>query len=59
MLKRELRLLEKSKIEAATKNLILQFMNYRLANGLSIAKVHKELKSLRLICERCDLDLKN
>jgi integrase len=57
MLQNELRLLEKSRIRKRDKNLIKQYMNYRLANGISIARVQREIKSLRLLCERYDLGL--
>ncbi len=56
-LKRELRLLEKSSISESNKRLILKYKNFRLAKGLSLARVHREVQSLRLLCEHYGVDL--
>ncbi|MEM2462505.1 MAG: hypothetical protein QXL05_07270, partial [Archaeoglobaceae archaeon] len=53
----EIKRIENSEIGEENKKLILQYMNYRLANGVSIARVQRELISLRLLCERYGLDL--
>ena len=51
-LKRELDILSKSSISNKNKKLILKYKNHRLAKGISIARVHRELQSLRLLCEK-------
>jgi len=56
-LKKELKILERSKISDRNKNLILKYMNYRLADGVSVARVHREIVSLRLLCEKFDVEL--
>ena len=56
-LKRELKRLEKGNISEINKKLIIKYKNYRLANGISVARVCREIKSLRLLCERYDLNL--
>ncbi|MEM0089654.1 MAG: hypothetical protein QW581_07765, partial [Archaeoglobaceae archaeon] len=53
----EIKRIENSEIAEENKKLIIQYMNYRLANSVSIARVHRELISLRLLCERYGLDL--
>jgi integrase len=58
-LKRELELLKNSKISEKNRQLILRYKNHRLAKGLSIARVHREVQSLRLLCERYEIDLGN
>ena len=55
-LKRELKLLEKSTISQKNKRLIVRYMNHRFARGTSIARVQREMKSLRLLCERLVVD---
>ncbi len=56
-LKRELKRIDKSSISETNKKLIIRYKNYRLANGISVARVCREIKSLRLLCERCNLNL--
>lgn len=58
-LKRELWLLENSQISERNKRLIRRYMNHRLARGISVARIHREMKSLRLLCEKFDADLEN
>ena len=56
-LKRELKRLEKSNIPEINKKLILKYKNHRLANGVSVARVWREIQSLRLLCERYGINL--
>jgi len=56
-LKRELGLLRKSKISEKNKILIKKYKNHGLARGISIARVHREIQSLRLLCERYHVEL--
>ncbi len=58
-LSREIELLKESEISENNKNLILKYKNHRLANGLSVARVHRELQSLRLICKKNEIELNN
>ncbi len=58
-LKRELKLLERSMISEKNKSLILRYMNHRFARGVSIARVQREMKSLRLLCEKFNAELEN
>ncbi|MFP3908478.1 MAG: tyrosine-type recombinase/integrase, partial [Archaeoglobaceae archaeon] len=58
-LSREIELLKESEISESNKNLILKYKNHRLANGLSVARVHRELQSLRLICKKNEIELNN
>ncbi|MEM2325687.1 MAG: hypothetical protein QXK70_07495, partial [Archaeoglobaceae archaeon] len=53
----EIKRIENSEIGEENKKLILQYMNYRLANGVSIARAHREIVSLRLLYERYGLKL--
>ena len=46
-LKKELDILSKSSISEKNKKLILKYKNHRLARGVSIARVHREIQSLR------------
>ncbi len=56
-LRRELAALEKSQISDKNKKLILRYKNWRLANSVSVARVVRELVSLRVLCERFDVEL--
>ena len=56
-LKKELELLERSPIPESNKKLILKYKNWRLANGVSIARVHREVITLRLLCEKFNVKL--
>ena len=56
-LKREMAILEQSNISNKNKRLILRYKNHRLAKGISVARVHREVQSLRLICENFDVEL--
>ncbi len=56
-LKQELRLLSNSPISDRNKKLILRYKNWRLANSVSVARVQRELVSLRVLCERFDVEL--
>ena len=56
-LKQELRLLSNSPISDKNKKLILRNKNWRLANGVSVARVQREMVSLRILCERFDVEL--
>lgn len=56
-LKRELDLLNRSDISERNKKLILKYKNNRLAKGISLARVHRELQSLRLLCEQYGVEL--
>ena len=58
-LKRELKLIESSPISEENKRLIRRYMNHRLARGVSVARIHREISSLRLLCEKFDADLEN
>jgi len=58
-LKRELKLIESSPISEGNKMLIRKFMNHRLARGVSVARTHREISLLRLLCERFNADLEN
>ncbi len=51
-LKQELRLLEKSPIREEGKKLILRYKSWRLANGVSVARTHREMLSQRLLCQQ-------
>ncbi|MEM2716765.1 MAG: tyrosine-type recombinase/integrase [Archaeoglobaceae archaeon] len=53
----EIKRIENSEIGEENKKLILQYMNYRIANGVSIARAHREIVSLRLLCERYSMKL--
>jgi len=56
-LKREVEILKKSGISENNKKLINRYRNHRLAKGVSIARVHRETQSLRLLCERFGVEL--
>jgi hypothetical protein len=56
-LEKELELLKKSNISESNKKLILRYKNWRLANGVSFARVHREIVSLRILCERFGVEL--
>ncbi|RLI89132.1 MAG: hypothetical protein DRO98_01695 [Archaeoglobales archaeon] len=56
-LQKEISLLKKSRISEENKKLILRYKNHRLAKGLSLARIERELKSLRLLCERFEVNL--
>ena len=56
-LKRELELLEESAISKKNKDLILRYKNRRLAQGVSIPRVQREVGSLRILCEKYDVEL--
>ncbi len=56
-LRDELRALERSPISEANKRLILRYKNWRLASGVSVARVHRELISLRKLCELFGVEL--
>ncbi|WP_048084470.1 hypothetical protein [Archaeoglobus profundus] len=58
-LEREIERIKKSKISETNKKFILKYKNHRLANGVSVARVCREVKSLRLLCERYNLNLDN
>ncbi|MEM2191072.1 MAG: hypothetical protein QXU17_05360 [Archaeoglobaceae archaeon] len=51
-LKSELRTLESSKINNEDKERIRQYLDFRLANGVSVARASREIICLRLLCER-------
>ncbi|WP_290900238.1 site-specific integrase [Ferroglobus sp.] len=54
---REIEKLKKSKISNKNKKLIIKYKNHRLANGVSAARVHREIQSLRLLCENHSVEL--
>ncbi|MEM4946088.1 MAG: site-specific integrase [Archaeoglobaceae archaeon] len=56
-LKSELRTLESSKINNEDKERIRQYLDFRLANGVSVARASREIICLRLLCERYGLSL--
>jgi hypothetical protein len=56
-LEKELKALEKSNISENNKKLILRYKNWRIADGVSFARVHRELVSLRVLCERFGVEL--
>ncbi len=56
-MRRELATLEKSQISDKNKRLILMYKNWRLASDVSVAGVQRELVSLRVLCERFDVEL--
>jgi integrase len=56
-LEKELNLLRRSPISETNKKLILRYKNWRLANSVSIARTHREVISLRLLCEKFDVEL--
>ena len=56
-LEKELKTLEKSNISENNKKLILRYKNWRIANGVSVARVHRELVSLRLLCQKFGIEL--
>ncbi|RLI82037.1 hypothetical protein DRP04_04865 [Archaeoglobales archaeon] len=55
--KREFEKLEQSIISEKNKELIKEYGNHRLANSISLARVVREVKSLRLLCERYGVEL--
>jgi hypothetical protein len=56
-LEKESKILERSPISKENKRLILRYRNWRLANGVSIPRVLREVITLRVLCERFDVDL--
>ena len=56
-LEKELKALEKSNISEKNKKLILTYKNWRIADGVSFARVYRELVSLRVLCERFGVEL--
>lgn len=56
-LEKELKALERSRISDINKKLILRYMDWRIANSVSFAGIHRELVSLRVLCERFGVEL--
>jgi integrase len=55
-LEKELKALDRSNISESNKKLILRYKNWRIANGVSFARVQRELVSLRVLCERFEVE---
>ncbi len=56
-LRSELEKIQKSPISETNKKLILKYKNWRIGKSVSVARVHRELVSLRILCERFGLEL--
>ncbi|MEM2085985.1 MAG: hypothetical protein QXF06_01090 [Archaeoglobaceae archaeon] len=59
LLESEIELIKNSKIGKGNKERIFQYMDFRLSNGVSLPRVCREIKCLRLLCERYPLSLEN
>lgn len=55
-LQKEIKLLKESLLSEVNKNLILRYMNWRLANSVSYARTQREVVSLRLLCQKFGAD---
>lgn len=58
-LDKEIQLLEESPLSEVNRDLILRYMNWRLANSVSYARTQREVVSLRLLCQKFGADLSN
>ncbi|MEM4945974.1 MAG: hypothetical protein QXU31_06665, partial [Archaeoglobaceae archaeon] len=59
LLESEIELIKNSKIGKGNKERIFQYMDFRLTNGVSLPRVCREIKCLRLLCERYPFSLEN
>ncbi len=57
--RRELERLKKSNLSKKNRELIIRYKNHRLANSVSLARVTREMKSLRLLCSKYGIELDN